>query len=218
MEHLHVVLCRGLIRTRLIGARCLLPLLVAQRLRHRFPLRNVSRPLITAQKQQTQQRSRGTSSSMDQQQQQQQPAPSVPPPEFLDPSVLARWIKERGSGGGGGAGGSSFAVVDVRDDDEVLGGNIPGARHIVARTVADKPESVVQTLGAVDNVVFHCRLSQVRGPRSAIAYKRALAAQGEIDKQQVWILRGGFERWQALYRADKDLTENYDEELWKDYH
>lgn len=68
---------------------------------------------------------------------------------------------------------------------------------------------MVRTLKDKDVVVFHCTLSQQRGPSSALRYLRErdrLAGKGEVEarqdggkveeKQEVAVLEGGFVKWQ----------------------
>ncbi|EQL00854.1 phosphoprotein phosphatase-like protein [Ophiocordyceps sinensis CO18] len=71
-------------------------------------------------------------------------------------------------------------------------------------------------------VVFHCALSQQRGPSAALRYLRergdVLAALG-IDAappQVVYVLHRGFSGWQKAYGEDERLTEAYRKELWQD--
>lgn len=68
---------------------------------------------------------------------------------------------------------------------------------------------MVRTLKDKDVVVFHCALSQQRGPGSALRYLRErerLSGRGEVEarqdggeleeKQKVVVLEGGFVKWQ----------------------
>ena len=96
-------------------------------------------------------------------------------------------------------------------------------------------------------MVFHCALSQQRGPSAALRYirarKRLLGVGGddsgkdgkhsEESKQKVYILEGGFVKWQEKYvnmgqatsrsyeadvferyGEDKQLTEDYQKDIW----
>jgi hypothetical protein len=84
--------------------------------------------------------------------------------------------------------------------------------------------------------VFHCALSQQRGPGAALRYLRerdriipavttsddqaAPAANGPLQKhlpaQKVYVLDRGFVGWQELFGEDERLTEGYRKELWQD--
>ncbi|OQD68094.1 hypothetical protein PENPOL_c003G08890 [Penicillium polonicum] len=84
---------------------------------------------------------------------------------------------------------SNLAIVDVRDSDKKM-------------------------------VVFHCALSQQRGPSAALRYAReresTLGAE-ENQKQQVFVLEGGFVEWQQKYGNDTKLTEAYAADIWEEY-
>ncbi|BGP28029.1 M-phase inducer phosphatase, protein tyrosine phosphatase [Rhodotorula toruloides] len=72
--------------------------------------------------------------------------------------------------------GKDYAVVDVRDDD-YRGGNIPGAIRAPSEDRTEQSvNDLVRQLKGVPKVVFHCSLSQVRGPKAARIYADALAA------------------------------------------
>ncbi|GAA5869273.1 hypothetical protein JCM8547_005182 [Rhodosporidiobolus lusitaniae] len=68
-----------------------------------------------------------------------------------------------------------YVVVDVRDED-YEGGNIPGAIRAPSDARTDASiKALVEQLKDVPRVVFHCSLSQVRGPKTARIYAEALA-------------------------------------------
>ncbi|KAJ3316479.1 hypothetical protein HDU76_001759 [Blyttiomyces sp. JEL0837] len=140
---------------------------------------------------------------------------------FIDQQVLADMIKDPKL-----KPGVDYQVVDVRDSD-FIGGNIKDAVNIPSYEIVENPESYIPKLQQPKKLIFHCALSQVRGPKSANAYLRARLAKemeevesGAVkendkkDRQEVWVLRGGFNQWQARYKDDKDLTENYDASKW----
>lgn len=139
---------------------------------------------------------------------------------------------------------SSIAVVDVRDSDHV-GGHISGSIHAPTPALDWKMPELVRTLKDKDVVVFHCALSQVRGPAAALRYlrererligsnksegqhgdeeKEVEGKVGEISKggeeikkrgeQKVYVLEGGFVKWQEKYGKDKTLTDAYAEDIW----
>ena len=83
----------------------------------------------------------------------------------------------------------------------------------LARRLKDKP-----------TVVFHCMLSQQRGPSAALKYLRErdglLKTLGEgqaAEGQTVYVLDRGFVAWQEEYGEDARLTEGYRKELWEDF-
>jgi Cdc25 family phosphatase len=113
----------------------------------------------------------------------------------------------------------SVAIIDVRDDDHV-GGHILGSTHVPSSTFDYQIPTLVRTLKDKDVVVFHCALSQQRGPAAARRYlshvERELDKANESDKeqttaavevckegqrvqkQQVYVLDGGFVKWQEM--------------------
>lgn len=90
-------------------------------------------------------------------------------------------------------------------------------------------------------VVFHCALSQQRGPSAALRYLRekerldasanlkskgkveeegvgrndSKSKEGEKGTQRVYVLKGGFTEWQQKYGEDKTLTEGYQKDIWE---
>lgn len=79
---------------------------------------------------------------------------------------------------------------------------------------------LVRTLKDKEQVVFHCALSQQRGPSAALKYVRErerMLGEEESKKQQVLVLEGGFVAWQQVYGQDPTLTEGYVKDLWLDY-
>ncbi|CAK7243495.1 MAG: Cdc25 phosphatase Ibp1 [Sporothrix thermara] len=127
------------------------------------------------------------------------------------------------------AGANSLAIVDVRDDD-YIGGHIVGSLHFASGSLDATMPTLLRKLQDADTVVFHCALSQQRGPSAALRYLREVAAQQnkktttgggaavEPSKPQtVYVLDRGFVGWQEVYGDDETLTEGYRKELWKYY-
>ncbi|CAM1503108.1 Fc.00g078840.m01.CDS01 [Cosmosporella sp. VM-42] len=122
----------------------------------------------------------------------------------------------------------TFAVVDVRDDD-YIGGHIKGSLNIPIHQLDVMMSTLVRKLKDKKTVVFHCALSQQRGPSAALKYLRErdglLRILGERQKgehekeggQVVYLLDQGFVGWQAVYGADERLTEGWRKELWENY-
>lgn len=137
---------------------------------------------------------------------------------------------------------SKVAIVDVRDDDHV-GGHIRSSIHVPTSTLDHRTTEIVDSLADKEIVIFHCSLSQQRGPGAALKYlrerdskfkKQGSDAPGEaenpqakkgkedeelekadqgkevdvagtggptaespkIKKQEVFVLDGGFVKWQ----------------------
>lgn len=137
-----------------------------------------------------------------------------------------------------------------------IGGHIKSSRHAPSESANYK--DLARQLQGAEKVVFHCALSQQRGPSAALKYLREreelLGAgvstrvtnkidegeprerdeNGNVKKQEIYVLDGGFVRWQEKYahtnfcklRADytnydrygddERLTENYNKQLWAD--
>lgn len=119
---------------------------------------------------------------------------------------------------------SSLAVIDVRDSD-YIGGHIVNGINAPTHTHDYRMPELVRTLKDKEVVVFHCALSQQRGPSSALRYLREkerlqsvnnkvadpakadasvkadVTADGEgvvKNGQTVYVLEGGFVKWQEV--------------------
>ncbi|GAA5839903.1 hypothetical protein JCM9279_005200 [Rhodotorula babjevae] len=87
---------------------------------------------------------------------------------FLNADQLEQLVRK-------GQPGKDYAIVDVRDDD-YRGGNLPGAIRAPSEQRTDHSvQHLVQQLKGVPTVIFHCTLSQVRGPKAARIYADAMA-------------------------------------------
>ena len=116
---------------------------------------------------------------------------------------------------------SKIAVIDVRDSDHV-GGHIRSSHWVPINTFDYKLPELIRTLKQKDKVIFHCTLSQQRGPSAALRYAREKAKlrakdpQAQEDQQEICVLEGGFSLWQAKYGEDENLTESYVKDIWAD--
>ncbi|RXK40998.1 hypothetical protein M231_01628 [Tremella mesenterica] len=100
-----------------------------------------------------------------------------------------------------------YAVVDVRGDDFV-GGNIVSALNYPSETFHDNVSGLVERLKTVPKVIFHCALSQARGPKAARIYAESRASLvPTAPPQQILVLRDGFSGFQALYRVRSRLSQ-----------
>ncbi|KAJ9669702.1 Cdc25 phosphatase Ibp1 [Coniosporium apollinis] len=113
---------------------------------------------------------------------------------------------------------SSLAIIDVRDSDHI-GGHIRSSTHVPSSSLDFKIPELIRTLRDKETVVFHCALSQQRGPSAALRYirerERILGEEGKGRGQKVVVLEGGFVKWQEKYGEDKNLTEAYQKDLWE---
>lgn len=155
--------------------------------------------------------------------------------EFIDRETLAKKFDESQ------ALPSNTAVVDVRDSDHI-GGHIRGSTWVPSSQLDHKVPELVRTLKDKEVVVFHCALSQQRGPSAALRYLRekerldpgagvqskgevkeegvgekgeGSEGQGQGKKQTVYVLKGGFTEWQQKYGEDEKLTEGYQKDIWE---
>ncbi|KAJ7689163.1 Rhodanese-like protein [Mycena rosella] len=108
-----------------------------------------------------------------------------------------------------------YLVVDVRDDD-YTGGNIKNALNRPSREFHMGVYDLVQKTADVKVVVFHCALSQMRGPKAARIYEetRETLKVGQDKPQEVYVLRNGFTEFQRKFKDDAALVENWEEEVW----
>lgn len=114
----------------------------------------------------------------------------------------------------------SIAIIDVRDSDHI-GGHIKGSTWVPSSTLEYKTPELVRTLKDKEVVVFHCALSQQRGPGAALRYlrekERLAGGSGEEKegRQRVYVLKGGFTEWQEKFGEDASLTEGYQKDVWE---
>jgi Cdc25 family phosphatase len=134
---------------------------------------------------------------------------------------------------------SNIAIIDVRDSDYV-GGHIRGSTHVPSSQLDYKTPELIRTLKDKEVVVFHCALSQQRGPSAALRYLRekgrldggsGVVSKGEVKEggegegdvkeeegkkeQKVVVLKGGFTEWQEKFGEDERLTEGYQKDIWE---
>lgn len=77
---------------------------------------------------------------------------------------------------------SKVAVVDVRGEDYV-GGHINSSINVPSSSLDYRMPEIIRTLGDKEMVVFHCALSQQRGPGAALRYLRE--RESKSKKQDV---------------------------------
>ncbi|PWW74349.1 hypothetical protein C7212DRAFT_212141 [Tuber magnatum] len=108
-----------------------------------------------------------------------------------------------------------------KQDADHIGGHIKSSRHVPSESLDYAAAELARQLKGAEKVVFHCALSQQRGPSAALKYLRERERlgdqheEGKVKKQEVLVLEGGFVAWQAKYGNDERLTENYNKELWE---
>ncbi|KAF2792182.1 hypothetical protein K505DRAFT_376239 [Melanomma pulvis-pyrius CBS 109.77] len=132
-----------------------------------------------------------------------------------------------------------IAIIDVRDSDHI-GGHIRGSTWIPSSQLDYKTPELVRTLKDKEIVVFHCALSQQRGPSAALRYLRekkrldpgsGVGSKGAVEEeegkevkegeerarkaQRVLVLDGGFTKWQEKFGGDERLTEGWLKDVWE---
>eukprot|EP00013_Stygamoeba_regulata_P026631 CAMPEP_0177647018 /NCGR_PEP_ID=MMETSP0447-20121125/10081_1 /TAXON_ID=0 /ORGANISM="Stygamoeba regulata, Strain BSH-02190019" /LENGTH=134 /DNA_ID=CAMNT_0019149585 /DNA_START=192 /DNA_END=596 /DNA_ORIENTATION=- len=116
---------------------------------------------------------------------------------YIEPEVLAARLL------GEVASERELVVVDVRDDDfdERV---IRGALHVPSAEFPERVDEVLSAHSHGKDVVFHCSLSQMRGPSCA----RFFASEMKDDAtSHVYVLRNGFRHWSTRYGGNPRLTE-----------
>ncbi|KAF9643280.1 Rhodanese-like protein [Thelephora ganbajun] len=126
--------------------------------------------------------------------------------KYITPQELEALIKSKSS---------DYLVVDVRGDD-YRGGNIKGGINIPSEKFLLKLHQLIDDTQTVSKIIFHCALSQQRGPKAARIYTEArLLQEGVTDiEYEVFVLKGGFSDFQQLFRHDPKLVENWDKRAW----
>lgn len=149
---------------------------------------------------------------------------------FIKPADLANSLRQPETA-------SKVAVIDVRDNDH-LGGHVRGSQWVPINHLDARIPELLRVNKDKDRVVFHCMLSQQRGPKAALTYARAKAYEvekqkvvkhqetdtdeskeieqgsGKIGGQEVCVLEGGFDNWRRFYAEDAKLTDGYIKDLW----
>jgi rhodanese-related sulfurtransferase len=126
---------------------------------------------------------------------------------------------------------------------DYIGGHIKHSIHVPSATLGHKIPELVRKLKDKETVIFHCALSQMRGPGAALRYLRERerllrpaskagpdadtkeraegedvdtpVPNGEVKEQMVYVLEEGFVGWVQKYAEDSRLTEGYRKEIWK---
>lgn len=121
---------------------------------------------------------------------------SAPAPPASTPADADAAEASSSSSSSGASSEPSVAVIDVRDSD-FFGGHIRGCTNVPTQALDYKLPELVRLLKGARTVVFHCALSQQRGPSAALRYLRERGRLlGDEEGQEVCVLEGGFVRWQ----------------------
>ncbi|KAJ1897351.1 Cdc25 phosphatase Ibp1 [Kickxella alabastrina] len=142
----------------------------------------------------------------------------MPQPKFIPADELAELIRSPQK-----VAGTDYLIVDVRDLDYV-GGHITGAINVPAHLIRGQAPVLADQYKHVPRIVFHCALSQVRGPKSARIYSECVEEKLEsaevgdqLFEQEINILRGGFDSWLVRFKdTEPELIEAYDATVPRD--
>lgn len=107
---------------------------------------------------------------------------------------------------------SKLVVVDVRDEDRALGwiiGSYWFPSNEFLKDVSSSVNRLLETHTNASKYVFHCQLSQVRGPSCASLFQKEVVANHRNKAQdlEVYILEGGYEAFSRKYGKDEQLVE-----------
>ncbi|KAF3543359.1 hypothetical protein DY000_02000124, partial [Brassica cretica] len=92
----------------------------------------------------------------------------------------------------------NIAIIDVRDEERNYDGHIAGSLHYASGSFEDRISHLVQNVKDKDTLVFHCALSQVRGPTCARRLVNYLdEKEQETGIKNIMILERGFNGWEA---------------------
>jgi len=129
--------------------------------------------------------------------------------KYITSEELAELMKTSGK-----VAGKDYVVVDVRDDDYV-GGNVKDCINQPSREFLMGVDGLVKQTKDVPLVIFHCTLSQIRGPKAAKIYEETRSNVVTDDMpHEVAVLQQGFSGFQLKYKDDPALVENWDKEVW----
>ncbi|XP_010267217.1 PREDICTED: dual specificity phosphatase Cdc25 [Nelumbo nucifera] len=103
----------------------------------------------------------------------------------------------------------NVAIVDVRDDERSYDAHIAGSLHCASDTFYEKIPKLIQDVKGKDTLVFHCALSQVRGPSCARKLLNYLVETKEdAGIKNIFVLERGFNGWEASGRPVCHCTDN----------
>ncbi|KAI9001889.1 Rhodanese-like domain-containing protein [Gaertneriomyces semiglobifer] len=116
--------------------------------------------------------------------------------------------------------GKDFLIVDVREPWDYATLHIKSAINIPSPQLMTLPAAAlvdrVRTLNRMDaipkTVMFHCKLSLIRGPTCAVRFGTLLKQvettdKGIRDETVIAVLDGGFKAWETTYGHDPNMVE-----------
>lgn len=94
-------------------------------------------------------------------------------------------------------GNNRLAVIDVRDEERSYQAHIAGSHHFASGSFAARLPELVRATSGKDTLVFHCALSQVRGPSCARMFSDYLSESKEDSGiKNIMVLERGFNGWE----------------------
>lgn len=128
---------------------------------------------------------------------------------YISQATLEKWLA---------VDSRKLLIVDVRDDEDFIGGRIRGAVHCSDKSLSEPTNlsalaSDALSLGSDGMVVFHCMESLRRGPRCAKRMTLLFDLMGDIHLPSIKVLEGGADKWIRKY-WDTPLVEGYDDDYW----
>ncbi|CAM0871078.1 unnamed protein product [Alopecurus aequalis] len=89
------------------------------------------------------------------------------------------------------------AIIDVRDEERTCDGHIAGSHHYASDSFAERLPEIAEATKGKETLVFHCALSQVRGPTCARMFADYLSeAKEDSAVKSVTVLERGFNGWE----------------------
>ncbi|XP_068645963.1 dual specificity phosphatase Cdc25 [Aristolochia californica] len=96
---------------------------------------------------------------------------------------------------------TNVAIVDVRDDERSYDPHIAGSLHYASETFSQRIPHLIRDVKGKDTLVFHCALSQVRGPSCARFFADYLSeVKEDTGIKKIVVLERGFSGWEASGR------------------
>ncbi|KAL8508742.1 hypothetical protein ACS0TY_016095 [Phlomoides rotata] len=90
--------------------------------------------------------------------------------------------------------------IFFRDDERSYDGHIAGSLHFSSDTFVDKLPKLVEATNGKDTLVFHCALSQVRGPKCAQRFAEYVGDAKVMGVKNIMVLERGYNGWEASGR------------------
>ncbi|PNT78351.1 arsenate reductase 2.2 [Brachypodium distachyon] len=93
------------------------------------------------------------------------------------------------------------AIVDVRDEERTCDAHIAGSHHFASDGFAERLPELAEATRGKETLVFHCALSQVRGPSCARMFLDYLSeAKEDSGVKSITVLERGFNGWELSGR------------------